>query len=183
MKLLEIQSLLNTHLFSTSGSQNKELLQWMHKEGKKIWESNPNRRSETWSSVIGVIKVHKERINSVQEFEKLHGVGKVVAEIATSAPWDNIKANPIIDNEIPMHPLNDEQQHTHDNAHRCYLCNKDFNDTDKELTKVRDHDHYTGIYRGAAHSCCNRALVDAGCPGSCSYSSLANLIVAHEGTP
>ena len=47
----------------------------------------------------------------------------------------------------------------HDNksfneATTCYLCEETF---EKEgcLSKVRDHDHRTGAYRGAAHSKCN----------------------------
>ena len=37
----------------------------------------------------------------------------------------------------------------------CYICKKEFdnNDNDKKQQKVRDHCHYTGKYRGAAH--CN----------------------------
>ena len=43
----------------------------------------------------------------------------------------------------------------------CYICKNAFN-TDKSdknafklYHKVRDHCHYTGKYRGAAHSTCN----------------------------
>ena len=34
------------------------------------------------------------------------------------------------------------------------ICKRKFT-TDKNYLKVRDHDHYTGKYRGAAHSICN----------------------------
>ena len=34
----------------------------------------------------------------------------------------------------------------------CYICKKEF---DKKTYKVRDHCHYTGKYRGAAHNICN----------------------------
>ena len=37
-------------------------------------------------------------------------------------------------------------------AKECFICNKEFTDTDK---KCRDHDHYTGKYRGPAHNSCN----------------------------
>ena len=33
---------------------------------------------------------------------------------------------------------------------KCWLCEKDLNED-----KVRDHDHFTGRYRGAAHNSCN----------------------------
>ena len=35
-----------------------------------------------------------------------------------------------------------------------YTCKKEFSANDKEY-KVRDHCHYTGKYRGAAHCICN----------------------------
>ena len=39
----------------------------------------------------------------------------------------------------------------------CYICKKEFHDNDnnKKQQKVRDHCHYTGKYRGAAHNICN----------------------------
>ena len=41
-----------------------------------------------------------------------------------------------------------------ENATYCHICKKVFCDNRKH-TKVCDHDHYTGKYRGAAHSICN----------------------------
>ena len=40
-------------------------------------------------------------------------------------------------------------------ARCCYLCGEKFVRSDKQIMKVRDHDHRTGQYRGAAHACCN----------------------------
>ena len=37
----------------------------------------------------------------------------------------------------------------------CYICKTEFNNNDKKQQKVRDHCHYTGKYRGAAHNICN----------------------------
>ena len=37
----------------------------------------------------------------------------------------------------------------------CYKCKKEFNNNDKKQEKVKDHCHYTGKYRGAAHNICN----------------------------
>ena len=37
----------------------------------------------------------------------------------------------------------------------CYICKKEFDNNDKKEQKVRDHCHYTGKYRGAAHNICN----------------------------
>jgi hypothetical protein len=40
------------------------------------------------------------------------------------------------------------------NATSCYICGECFGDKKKDA-KVRDHDHRTGQYRGAAHCKCN----------------------------
>ena len=43
----------------------------------------------------------------------------------------------------------------HNKQKICYICEKEFNKNDKKQQKVRDHYHYTGKYRGAAHNICN----------------------------
>ena len=48
-------------------------------------------------------------------------------------------------------------ENEHD-AKICYICKEQFENKylkDKKYRKVRDHCHYTGKYRGAAHSICN----------------------------
>ena len=42
----------------------------------------------------------------------------------------------------------------HQNATDCCICETSFN-SDDDI--VRDHDHITGFYRGAAHAQCNLA--------------------------
>ena len=42
-----------------------------------------------------------------------------------------------------------------DKATECYVCDKPFLENFKPLTKVRDHCHLTGAYRGAGHCICN----------------------------
>jgi hypothetical protein len=50
----------------------------------------------------------------------------------------------------------------YDRAISCYLCGNEFPEehanTRRAQSKVRDHDHITGAYRGAAHSQCNLRL-------------------------
>ena len=51
-----------------------------------------------------------------------------------------------------------EQQELYENGKICYICKEKFENKylkDKKYLKVRDHCHYTGEYRGAAHSICN----------------------------
>ena len=71
------------------------------------------------------------------------------------------KATELFNTEkLPMTPITHEQQKKHSESDKCYICNKKFiynkkNKYYKNLMKVKDHDHYTGKYRGAAHSICN----------------------------
>ena len=56
--------------------------------------------------------------------------------------------------EQPMIALTDELKKEYDEASNCHICMKPFNDPQNNR-KVRDHCHYTGLYRGAAHNNCN----------------------------
>ena len=51
--------------------------------------------------------------------------------------------------------LTTEEKIYHNKQKICYICEKEFNNNDKKNYKVRDHCHYTGRYRGAAHNICN----------------------------
>ena len=51
-----------------------------------------------------------------------------------------------------MAPLTKSQIKEYTKASGCHICFKPFN---KKEHKVRDHCHYSGLYRGAAHSSCN----------------------------
>ena len=54
----------------------------------------------------------------------------------------------------PMDPLTEQEKISHANANICFICEKPFGN-DKNAIKVRDHCHYTGKYRSAAHNACN----------------------------
>ena len=54
--------------------------------------------------------------------------------------------------EVPMGPLSKEQWKKYKKATKCHICYKPFTQTNQ---KVKDHCHYTGLYRGPAHSLCN----------------------------
>ena len=60
-----------------------------------------------------------------------------------------------------MVPLTDNENKFYEEQKECYICQKEFrydkNDKKKFriYQKVRDHCHYTGKSRGAAHSICN----------------------------
>ena len=50
-------------------------------------------------------------------------------------------------------PLTKKEEKMHNKLKVCYICKKRFSTDDKN--KVRDHYHYIGKYRGAAHRTCN----------------------------
>ena len=58
-------------------------------------------------------------------------------------------------------PLTDKEKESYENQEICYICEKEFCTDEnnkkefKKKQKFRDHCHYTGQYRGAAHSTCN----------------------------
>ena len=54
-----------------------------------------------------------------------------------------------------MIPLTKNEEENYNNQKVCYICKKEFDKSDKKHYKVRDHCHYTGKYRRAAHNICN----------------------------
>ena len=54
---------------------------------------------------------------------------------------------------IPL-KLTKQEQISFDKAETCHICKKELL-TDNGVDKVRDHCHFTGQYRGAAHNSCN----------------------------
>ena len=52
-----------------------------------------------------------------------------------------------------MTKLTDVQKREHEVAEKRHIWHKEFNDPRNR--RVRDHCHYTGRYRGAAHNNCN----------------------------
>ncbi|XP_050456463.1 uncharacterized protein LOC126854112 [Cataglyphis hispanica] len=64
----------------------------------------------------------------------------------------------IIFANVPMVTLSHEQCETFRSATHCHICEKPFAPDD---TRVRDHCHSTGRYRGPAHSNCNLNYKDS----------------------
>ena len=57
-----------------------------------------------------------------------------------------------------MKLLTKEQKESYEYAKICYICKEKYENKylkDKTYSKVRDHFHYTGEYRGAVHTICN----------------------------
>ena len=53
--------------------------------------------------------------------------------------------------------LTKQEQEEFDKTEFCHICEKELYDDDSkgQMLKVRDHCHFTGKYRGAAHNSCN----------------------------
>ena len=54
----------------------------------------------------------------------------------------------------------EKEKEQYEKETECWICKEEFDDTAdkngyKKNGKVRDHCHYTGRYRGAAHNSCN----------------------------
>ena len=54
--------------------------------------------------------------------------------------------------ELPMGPLTKKQWKKYKQSTKCHICYKTFTLKDPE---IRDHCHYTGLYRGPTYSLCN----------------------------
>ena len=60
-----------------------------------------------------------------------------------------------------MIPLTNKENKSYENQKVCYISKKEFSTDENDKNefklyhKVRDHCHYTGKFRGAAHSICN----------------------------
>ena len=69
--------------------------------------------------------------------------------------------------EKEMMPLTDEENKSYEKQEICHICKKKFcldenvenedngNEVDENFKQVKDHCHYTGKFRGAAHSICH----------------------------
>ena len=48
-----------------------------------------------------------------------------------------------------------KEENQYEKETRCWICKEEFDDKDENKKKVKDHCHFTGRYRGAAHNKCN----------------------------
>jgi len=95
--------------------------------------------------------------NSLSSFKSYRGedcVAWFVNELHDLAR--RVKA--ILTTVVPMADLTREESEKFRSTATCHVCEKPFTPDD---TRVRDHCHLTGRYRGAAHSSCNLNYKDS----------------------
>ena len=54
-----------------------------------------------------------------------------------------------------MKRISSQKREEYEHATECYICRQPFEEDDPKKPKVRDHDHITGFFIGAAHRQCN----------------------------
>ena len=94
--------------------------------------------------------------------------GKDCAEVFCDHVIDETKRLHNMFPEKEMKELTEDEKKCYDIAEKCHICDdkfikwdeskkedEDFKKRYKKYKKVRDHCHYTGQYRGPAHSICN----------------------------
>ena len=63
----------------------------------------------------------------------------------------------VIEDVVPME-LTPQEEREYRRATTCHICNDEFTEDHVKGYKVRDHCHFTGEFRGAAHNICNLNL-------------------------
>ena len=81
----------------------------------------------------------------------MHKNRAFVYSLFTHCSFDTTK------NKLGYYRGKKEEEKMHNKQKFCYICKKGFStdDGNKKWFKVKDHCHYTGKYRGAAHDICN----------------------------
>ena len=85
--------------------------------------------------------------NPLKEYRGKDCIGKFCEHIVSEAQCLHKSFH-----EKPMEPLTKSQLKEYKHATKCHICFKPFKEGNR---KVRDHCHYSGKYRGAAHSLCS----------------------------
>ncbi|KAK9738950.1 Recombination endonuclease VII [Popillia japonica] len=91
----------------------------------------------------------KKSLNKLRVYRGENAVDTFIRELESDIKflYENY-----LSKEVGMQPLTDEERISYEQATVCHICEKAIQAHEE---KVRDHDHMTGFYRGAAHMVCN----------------------------
>ncbi|XP_035716547.1 uncharacterized protein LOC110860887 [Folsomia candida] len=103
---------------------------------------------------LAVIGPNKKLVH-ISKYRGPNSIDKFIDEESASESQVNLQASFCIQRNkihIAMKQLSLEEEYDFSMADSCHICEHDF---DHQSIKVRDHDHNTGLFRGAAHRECN----------------------------
>ena len=84
--------------------------------------------------------------------------GEDAGEVFLKKIIEEVERIEILLNKIEPIIISPEQENEFQSATLCHICEKGFQVGEEGDYKVRDHCHFTGFYRGAAHNSCNLKL-------------------------
>ena len=93
------------------------------------------------------------KISSLRSIENKHDVYRGKACMKKFCEF--LREQAMITINFKRMKLLTKEQKPYEKAKICYICKEKFENKyleDKKYRKVKDHRHYTGKYRGAAHS-------------------------------
>ncbi|XP_076383235.1 uncharacterized protein LOC117218496 [Megalopta genalis] len=96
--------------------------------------------------------LHCRYDSSLSEYRAYRDEKGCIAWFASKLHELSCKLQPVFDRTVPMAPLTAAQISTFCTATYCHVCEEPLGNDD---VRVRDHCHFTGAYRGPAHSRCN----------------------------
>lgn len=110
--------------------------------------TNPYQKHETCAIAFQVVCEYDNSLSYYQSYRGPNAAFWFLEQLKALT----VKIALIYKNIAPMTILTDEQWQDFNNTQNCHICKKPFCDDD---LKVRDHNHLTGAYNGAAHNSCN----------------------------
>ena len=118
-------------------------------------KNNPEYSSITKVSEPVPLDFSMSTISSFKNIENKHRGKDFMKKFCESLREHTMKI--INSKKKKMKLLTKELQEPYENAKICYIYKKIGNECvkDNKYYKIRDYCHYTGEYRGAAHSICN----------------------------
>ncbi|KYN18339.1 DNA polymerase, partial [Trachymyrmex cornetzi] len=107
-----------------------------------------------WDKHVNVLYLQDQRNDGVGHFAWIKDLSRLVCSQLTRKEHKKYFCDrkDVISANVPMEALSKQQWETYRTATRCHICEKPFAPDD---TRVRDHCHLTGRYRGPAHTNCN----------------------------